>query len=219
MGGLAEIHVDKGLPRGRARRPPREIEQAQRERLLRAVVAAVAELGYANVRIADVVERARVSRQTFYAQFADKEASFLAAHARGVEQIVDELAPWVANVDPSDPRAPVRGAVRTYFELAAREPEFTRCMLIELQAIGPRGLAARLAAHRRIAALIEAWHAAARAAHPGWPAVPVERYAAAVGAVHDLLFDAVADPAVPDPRGRADAAAGAVLALLDVPYA
>ena len=47
------------------------------------MVSAAATLGYANVRIADVVNRARVSRQSFYAQFADKEACFLAAHAEG----------------------------------------------------------------------------------------------------------------------------------------
>ena len=61
MGTLAELDTTRGLPRGRGRLPRDEVAKAHRDRLLRAMTAAVAELGYANVRIADVVDRARVS--------------------------------------------------------------------------------------------------------------------------------------------------------------
>jgi hypothetical protein len=92
-------------------------------------------------------------------------------------------------------------------------------MLIELPAIGPAGLSARLAAHRQIATLLQTWHERMRPEHPDWPAVPDGRYAAAIGAVHDLLFDAVASGnAEIAPNLRQDAI-GAVLTLLEIPSA
>jgi AcrR family transcriptional regulator len=219
---LAQIYTRRGLPRGRGSLPPEDVARAQRRRILRAMVSATSTLGYANVRIADVVNRARVSRQSFYAQFADKEECFLVAHAEGLEEIVARLARWTA-ADPAagdpDPTAPVRGAVVAYLLLAADEPEFARCMLIELPAIGPAGLSARLAAHRQIATLLQTWHERMRPEHPDWPAVPDGRYAAAIGAVHDLLFDAVASGnAEIAPNLRQDAI-GAVLTLLEIPSA
>jgi AcrR family transcriptional regulator len=219
MSTLAHIYTRRGLPRGRGSLPPEQVARAQRQRLLRAMVSAAATLGYANVRIADVVNRARVSRQSFYAQFDDKEACFLAAHTEGLDLIVDRLARWTADVVDDDPRSAVRGAVAAYLQLAADEPEFAHCMLIELPAIGRAGLQARRDAHRQIAALLRAWHEHARDARPEWPTVPVGRYPAAIGAVHDLLFDAVASRETERAPALCDDAVDAVLTLLAVPAA
>jgi AcrR family transcriptional regulator len=180
------------------------------------MVAVVAERGYPNVRIADVVDRARVSRQSFYAQFADKERCFLAAHADGVALIVERLGPWVVNPPDVAPVVQLRRGVAAYLDLAAREPEFARCMLIELQASGPAGLQARLAAHHQIAAILQLWHEGARQHRPSWPAVPPSRYAAAVGAVHDLLFDVIARGCPESAPALEDAAVDAVAALLEL---
>lgn len=178
------------------------------------MVSAVATLGYGNVRIADVVNRARVSRQSFYALFADKEQCFLAAHTEGVELIVSRLARSAGELGADDPAIALRSGLRAYLRLADDEPEFAHCMLIELPAIGPAGLAARLAAHRQMAELLRAWHEDARQARPQWPAVGPRRYAAAVGAVHDLLFDVVASGHTEPAAALADDAADAVLAVL-----
>src|SRR5262245_28796634 len=62
----------------RPRRTAEDVAMWQRERMLRAMVGAVAEKGYTNVAVADVVQRARVSRATFYEQFVDKTDCFLA---------------------------------------------------------------------------------------------------------------------------------------------
>src|SRR3979411_2930096 len=103
MGSLAEPSTSRGLPRGRGSLPPSEVARAQRDRILRAMTAAAAQLGYGSVRIGDVVERARVSRQSFYAQFADKEACFLAAHADGGAVILAELAAQAGDPTGADP--------------------------------------------------------------------------------------------------------------------
>jgi AcrR family transcriptional regulator len=217
VGTLAEINTRRGLPRGRGSLPRSVVADAQRELVLRAMTSAVADLGYANVRIADVVRRARVSRQSFYGLFADKEQCFLAAHAEGMELIVHHLGLWAADHADPDPRTQVRGALGAYLSLAAEEPEFALCMLVELPAIGPRGLDARLAAHGQIAALLRAWHESARREEPSWPAVSPARYAAAVGAVHDLVFEAVASGRAAQAPALADEAAGAVFSLLEIP--
>jgi AcrR family transcriptional regulator len=216
VSSLAEPHAQRGLPRGRGSLPPEEVARAQRERLLRAMVGAVAELGYATVRIADVVDRARVSRHSFYAQFADKEQCFLAAHADGVELILERIGPWAVNSSDVAPLIQLRRGIAAYLDLASTEPEFARCMLIELQASGPAGLQARLVAHQQIAAMLQLWHESARHGQLSWPAIPLSRYAAAVGAVHDLLFDVIARGCSESAPVLEDAAVDAVTALLEL---
>ena len=214
MGTLAELTTTRGLPRGRGRLPRDEIAKAHRDRLLRAMTAAVAELGYANVRIADVVDRARVSRQSFYEQFPDKEACFLAAHERGIELILERLAQSAQEIQSLDPGEQLRAGIRAYLSLASAEPEFAQCMLIELPAIGPSGLRARLAAHEQIALLLSEWHRAARAAQARLPEVPAKRYAAAVGAVHDLVYGLVATGRAGEVPSLEDDCYDAIAALL-----
>ena len=51
----------------------------QRERLIAAMLKAAAELGYRETNVQDVIDRAGVSRPTFYEHFANKEDCFLAA--------------------------------------------------------------------------------------------------------------------------------------------
>ncbi|HEX4671428.1 MAG TPA: TetR/AcrR family transcriptional regulator [Solirubrobacteraceae bacterium] len=217
MGTLAELTTTRGLPRGRGKLPRDEVARAHRDRLLRAMTAAVAELGYANVRIADVVDRARVSRQSFYEQFPDKEACFLAAHERGTELILERLALSAHDIQGLDPGAQLRAGTRAYLGLAAAEPEFAHCMLIELPAIGPTGLAARLAAHEQIAWLLRDWHQSARAVQPRLPEVPPKRYAASVGAVHDLVYELVATGRTSEVPALEDDSYGAIAALLQIP--
>ena len=66
-GELAGTHDgERGLPRGRSGLPADEVREAQRERLLRAVIAAVHTAGFHNVTVADIVRGARVSRAAFY---------------------------------------------------------------------------------------------------------------------------------------------------------
>jgi len=214
MGTLAELETTRGLPRGRGRLPRVAVAKAHRDRLLRAMTAAVAELGYANVRIADVVDRARVSRQSFYEQFPDKEACFLAAHERGIELILERVALSAQDIQSLDPSAQLRAGIATYLDLVAAEPEFAHCMLIELPAIGPAGLRARLAAHEQIAVLLREWHQSARAAQTDLPEVSTGRYAAAVGAAHDLVYRLVASGQANEVPALHDDCYDAIAALL-----
>lgn len=197
--------------------PRADVARSQRERMLVAMLQCVREHKYAATTVADVVARAAVSRSTFYSQFADKEACFLAAHERGIRLVLDRVQNSAAAQVASDPAEQLRAGIRTYLQMTAEEPEFAHCMLIELQAIGPLGLEARLAAHRRIALVLGAWHEGVRQANPGWPPMPPERYSAAVGAVHDLVFDLVAQGRSDEVPGLEPEAFAAVASLLEVP--
>src|SRR2546430_485761 len=64
---------------------------SQRGRLVEAMAQVVAEKGYPATTVADVVERAGVSRRTFYEQFADKEACFLAAYDVGLSAVLGRI--------------------------------------------------------------------------------------------------------------------------------
>src|SRR5713226_4990832 len=91
-GALAGTHEgEPGLPCGRSGLPTEAVRAAQRERLLRAVIAAMAETGFRDVTVADIVRRARVSRVALYANFADKEACFLAATRQGGQLMGDRV--------------------------------------------------------------------------------------------------------------------------------
>jgi AcrR family transcriptional regulator len=48
--------------------------------MLLGMVEAVADKGYAKTTVADVLTRARASRETFYEHFANKQECFLAAY-------------------------------------------------------------------------------------------------------------------------------------------
>lgn len=196
-----------GLPRGRSSLPADVVRTAQRRRLLRAVISAVAENGYAATTVAHVVARARVSRKAFYDHFSDLEDCFLSAMAAAQDAIVRELmtAPRPKPTGPTTSREILRNSVGAYLALCAQEPEYARCILIELPAVGPRALKGRNRGYRMVADLMRAWRERAAESHPEWPPVPDQVYAAAVGAVAELILlyvsegEAASLPSLRDP--------------------
>jgi AcrR family transcriptional regulator len=101
---------------------------------------AVAEKGYAAVTLADVVERAEVSRRTFYEQFEDKEACFLAAYDTGVELVLGAIRRAVDPIPEGDWRRRARVSVKTFLEVLAAEPYFAWALVIEVMGAGRAAL-------------------------------------------------------------------------------
>ncbi|MFP3965919.1 TetR/AcrR family transcriptional regulator [Actinomadura fulvescens] len=206
---LAEVYGPNrpGLPRGRSSLPAPVVREAQRQRLLRAVIAAVAEKGYANTTVAQVVARARVSRKAFYDHFTDLQDCFLAAMAEAQKAIVRELmtSPRGKLPGASSPRELLRRSVGGYLELCAQEPEYARCILVELPAVGSKALKGRNRGYGMVADLMRGWREHAAKSHPEWPDVPRQTYLAAVGAVAEVILsyvsrgDAASLPALQDP--------------------
>jgi len=132
-----------GLPRGRASLERSDADALQRTRLLRAVISAVAEKGYQETKITDVVEQARVSRTVMYRQFDGKLDCFLAAIEAGREQIMAHVEEAMAEVSDPTLETVLRAINRAYLQRCATEPDHTRAWMLELAAAGPRGVEAR----------------------------------------------------------------------------
>jgi len=158
---------------------------SQRARLLEGIVRAVAEKGYAATRVQDVTRHARVSRTTFYEQFADKEECFLAAYEAGAHAHLQHVA--AAMRRPSGWVDKLAEGTRAYVEVLAGEPGYALTFLTEVQAAGPRALAARVDVHGRYAALLRGWYEGARVELGGIPDLPGEIFTGLVGATDEIV--------------------------------
>ena len=174
------------LPRGRHAASREIVWTSQRERMLEAMAAAVAEKTYARVAVADVIERAGVSRKTFYEQFANKEECFLAAYDAGVDRVVEGIDEAIAAAAPDWLGAAAAGS-RRYLETLADNPALARTFLVEVLAAGPVALERRTAVHARFAAQLATVHAAMREDLPELPDRPPHVFRACVGAVDELV--------------------------------
>jgi AcrR family transcriptional regulator len=192
-GSLARTHEGApGLPRGRSRLPADTVLAAQRDRLIRAMTAAVATVGYPDVTVADVVRRARVSRTAFYAHFSDKEECFLAATAHGAELLFGATLGAVAALPRhDDDELMLRLGLRAFLRFLATEPAFARLFYVDLPAAGGRAQSRLQASYGRWGDINQTWHARARTRHPDWPSVPREAYLALAGATGELVRERV----------------------------
>ncbi len=215
-GVLSRTHAgEPGLPRGRSGLPTEEVRAAQRERLLRAVIAAVAETGFNDVTVADIVRGARVSKAAFYAHFTDKEDCFLAATREGGKLMSDQVAAAARQV-PAGARAEdaLRASIAAVLGFLAREPAFARAFYIDMPAAGPRAVRRLEAAQHAFARMDRAWHEKARRDNPSWPAVPYEAYYALAGATAELVRAEVRQPAAGGVAALEDTLVALHLAIL-----
>ncbi|MCV7329471.1 TetR/AcrR family transcriptional regulator [Mycobacterium cookii] len=139
MSRLAGSHPPDaaGLPRGRGRLPSVDVALGQRERILRAMMSATAELGYHAVTVGDIVSRARISRAAFYRQFAGKLECLIAAVEMGRDIVHPLLAAAADRESTGDLPAALRAIVRQHLAICMSEPEFTRAWGLELATAGP----------------------------------------------------------------------------------
>ena len=121
------------FPSGVRKLPPDLVRTIQRERLIVAMLNAAAELGYLETNVQDVIDRAGVSRPTFYEHFANKEDCFLAAFDVSAERLrkkVDAAASKGGDVW----RDRVRFGLEALLSFATREPDTARTMVVEARA-------------------------------------------------------------------------------------
>ena len=126
--GTANGEVRPGLPR-------RIDGLCKRERILWSMVRLVAENGFESVAVADVVDRAGVSRTTFYELFESKDECLCAAYDR----VIDVLVAYVSRAYEGDGPWPLksRRALRACLEAYSVEPEVARMATVEVPAAGP----------------------------------------------------------------------------------
>jgi AcrR family transcriptional regulator len=173
------------LPRGRHGLSRDQVTESQRARIIQAMVEAVAERGYQETRVVDVVEGAGVSRATFYDLFDDIEDCFLATYDH-VSARLFESASEGFNEDPDAPWPDrVRAAMAAFLDLLAEWPEGARLAIVEVLAAGPKALARRDAVLRQFTEFVDAGRNQATQELPGITAVAI------VGGVQELLYSEV----------------------------
>src|SRR3954447_22686386 len=150
---------------------------SQRARLLDAMTRAVAGKGYAKVTVSDVVALAEVSRRTFYEEFTDKEACFVAAYETGSRLVIDDIRGAVRAADADDWHERVRVGIECYLATLSAEPDLARMLLVDVLGAGPRAVELRRRVREDFAELY--------AGSEGQVSAPYRR--ALVGAISELV--------------------------------
>jgi AcrR family transcriptional regulator len=142
---------DQGkLPPGRHGIPRAAVASNQRARLLEAAAAALAERGYAELRVGEITYRAGVSRATFYQQFRNKHDCVLAAQDEAYDRLNEAIA--TACADAADWPTGVAAAIGAGLDFAAEAPEQARLVLAAHHIASDPGLARHgLQAHTNLA--------------------------------------------------------------------
>ena len=189
MIGEAASSAGRQLPRGRHHYTREAVVASQRGRLLDAVAEAVAAKGYARTTVADVVDRAAVSRRTFYEQFPDLESCFLAAYQAGMELLLHEIREAVRARQGADWRDRAHTSVNAYLEALAARPAAAWAFSIEAMGSGSAVLAHRAAVLGRWMQQWRALQDLARRQDARVPCTPDEHLLLLVGGIEELVRD------------------------------
>ena len=152
---LTNVVAGRGskLPRGPNALPPEVVLAHQRERLMSATADAVAELGYAELTVRDLISRAGVSRRTFYQLFDDKLGCVLAAHQAALDRFTEAIGEACSGQFAWPDSA--AAAIDSALEFAARSPNEARLLLIPCHTVPePKLMDATQAAHDRFEGLL-----------------------------------------------------------------
>ncbi len=166
-----------------------------RLRLLTALSGLLADKASADITVGDIVAQARVSKRTFYEQFATKDDCLLALF----EHLGDStLALIAADYHPSDDVAEaIESVTRAYLLHLQGQPALVRTLYTELLTIGAEGLAVRRRITQRFADFLIHQTELARLREPHKRPLPTALATAAVGGVNELILQAIEE-------GRAD---------------
>lgn len=134
------------------------------------MIGAAGTNGYASMTIGDITSRARVSRDTFYGQFVNKEDCFLAAYDAITRALLDEMVA-VGTSQPSYVEG-MRDGVRAYLRFWSERPEAARMCTLEVPAVGGQALAHHEHTLGSFARLFQTIAERARTEQPELPDVP-----------------------------------------------
>jgi AcrR family transcriptional regulator len=171
------------FPSGPRRLPGDLVRAIQRERLLVGMLRAVSELGYRSTNVQDVIERAGVSRPTFYEHFSNKDDCFLAAFDTCAARLRDQVTA-AAEAGGDVWRDYIRGGFGALLAFATTEPEAARMLIIEARAATPDAALRRIALLDYFASCIDG---KVREMLPGAARSTVTA-SAVVGGVESLLY-------------------------------
>ncbi len=175
---------DGKFPSGVRKLPSDLVSAVQRERLLAAMLRAAAELGYRETNVQDVIERAGVSRPTFYEHFANKEACFLTAFDETAARLRERIGA-AAEKGGGSLRDRLRFGLETLLHFTATEPDAARTLIVEARAASVEAVMRRDDLLDHFSACIDAQ---VRELLPNAPSYSPVTAAGIVGGVEALLY-------------------------------
>ena len=175
---------DGKFPSGVRRLPSDLVSAVQRERLVAAMLRAASELGYRSTNVQDVIERAGVSRPTFYEHFANKEDCFLSAFDLTAARLRERVA-LAADKGGANWRDRLRHGLEALLEFVATEPEAARALIVEARAASAEAVQRREDLLDHFADCIESQ---VRQYNPEAPAASPVTAAGIVGGCEALLY-------------------------------
>ncbi|MGB0120357.1 MAG: TetR/AcrR family transcriptional regulator [Solirubrobacterales bacterium] len=184
------------LPKGPNQLSSAEIADSQQVRLMSAITKLVAEQGWNDVSIADVVSEAGVSRTAFYENFTDKEDCLLRAfdiYSRGVVGAVAEA------IDPDLGWVELTRVVITAFiDKVQSDIPASKTFYVEMEAAGPEARARRRTGAGAFTKLLKYQHTIAITQDPELKPVPTRIFTGVVLGIRELIREELDQPGEPD---------------------
>jgi AcrR family transcriptional regulator len=151
------------------------------------MVRVAAAKGYEATTVADVIEAAAVSRETFDEMFASREACFLEAY----DAVIDVLVAHVSTAFESTVGQPwpdrIAAALRALVDLLATEHDIARMAMVEVTAVGEDARIRYRAALGRFTYFLEE----GRTVSPQADELPADTARFAIGGATSMIFDEV----------------------------
>ena len=166
--------------------PSELVPPPQRERMLRSVVRLVAEKGYEETTVDELIRRAGVSRATFYEHFDGKQACLLTAYDEIIDELVKRVSEAFDNGEQSWP-ARVRSGLEVLLSEFACAPDAARVAAVEVQVAGPAAQEQYQAAVQRFMPFLEE----GRRLAPAPDDLPRDIELMAVGGAEAIIFDEI----------------------------
>jgi AcrR family transcriptional regulator len=129
------------LPSGRSQRSSDDIAANQRERLQGALIYAIANRGYHNTTVADIIALAGVARRTFYEHFANKEECFLAAYDAILARSMNTVTKAYGVSGSWENR--IQAAFLAFIEEVTSDPDAAQLVLIHSASAGEASIERR----------------------------------------------------------------------------
>jgi AcrR family transcriptional regulator len=161
--------------------------RSQRERLLEAMLRVAAAKGYEATTVADVIEVAGVSQESFEDMFGDKATCFLEAY----DAVFDVLVAHVTTAFESAAGEPwperIAAGLGALVELLAAEAGIARLSMVEVTAVGDDARARYRAALSRFTPFLEEGREYSSQAGE----LPADTARFAIGGATSMIFDEI----------------------------
>lgn len=159
--------------------------ESQRNRINQAMIEVVAERGYPETRVVDVIGVAGVSRKTFYELFDSKEDCFLATYDVLLGNLLGEATDAFESGGGASWAERVSRALRALLQHLSEHPAEARFAIVEVLAAGPKALARRDAALRQFTGFLEAGRSETSIELPGITSLAI------AGGINEILYSEI----------------------------